>query len=78
MKREHEKHGVKGWKHESMAEHEGGHMGHGDFDMKEMHEANEPKNHKGGMTIISHQDHQEGHMVHKIHHFGAHGEGKKS
>ena len=78
MKHEHEKHGVKGWRHETMAEHDGGHAGYGDFNTSEMEKMNEPDHHMGGMTIINHQDHQEGHHVHYVHHFGEHGHGKKS
>jgi hypothetical protein len=54
------------------------HVGYGSTDAKEMHEANEPKSHMGGMNIIQHTEHMEDHHEHFVHHFGSHGKGHKS
>ena len=74
---EHMKHeDISHWKHETMKEHDGGHM-NGSMNTEGMEKMNEPAHHMGGMTIINHQEHMETEMKSTMHHWPKVGEEHK-
>lgn len=59
----------------NMSKHDGGHQ---EMNMEAMRKVNEPHAKEKAMhMIVSHQEHEEGHHVHNLHHFSTEAEHNK-